>query len=40
MRMESLKITRNAILSRNLAVVVDKSLVICLPGNQAGRSSV
>src|SRR5881409_2137499 len=29
MRMESMKITRNAILSRNLAVVVDKALVIC-----------
>src|SRR6266849_9210225 len=26
MRMESLKITRNAILSRNLAVIVDKAL--------------
>ena len=32
MRMESMKITKNAILSRNLAVVVEKSLVICLPG--------
>jgi molybdopterin adenylyltransferase len=32
MRMESMKITKNAILSRNLAVVVDKTLVICLPG--------
>ena len=29
MRAESMKITKNAILSRNLAVVVDKSLVIC-----------
>jgi molybdopterin adenylyltransferase len=36
MRMESLKITRNAILSRNLAVVVDKALVICLPGKPSG----
>jgi len=36
MRMESLKITPNAILSRNLAVVVDKSLVICLPGKPNG----
>jgi molybdopterin adenylyltransferase len=36
MRMESLKITRNAILSRNLAAVVDKSLVICLPGKPSG----
>jgi molybdopterin adenylyltransferase len=36
MRMESLKITPNAILSRNLAVVVDQSLVICLPGKPSG----
>jgi molybdopterin adenylyltransferase len=36
MRMESLKITPNAILSRNLAVVVDKALVICLPGKPSG----
>ena len=36
MRMESMKITKNAILSRNLAVVVDKALVICLPGKPAG----
>jgi len=32
MRAESMKITPNAILSRNLAVVVDWALVICLPG--------
>jgi molybdopterin adenylyltransferase len=32
MRTESLKITHNAILSRNLAAVVEKTLVICLPG--------
>src|SRR5277367_4622793 len=32
MRIESMKITKNAILSRNLAAVVDKTLVICLPG--------
>src|SRR5258708_8960777 len=31
MRMETLKLTRNAILSRNLAAVVDKTLLICLP---------
>src|ERR1700692_529684 len=31
MRMESMKITPNAILSRNLAVVVEKALVVCLP---------
>src|SRR5207249_6405075 len=36
MRMECTKITKNAILSRNLAVVVDKSLVICLPGKPSG----
>src|SRR3954454_9722415 len=36
MRIESMKITKNAILSRNLAVVVDKALVICLPGNPSG----
>jgi len=36
MRMESLKITRNAILSRNLAAVVDKTLVLCLPGKPSG----
>ncbi len=36
MRMESMKITRNAILSRNLAAVVDKALVICLPGKPSG----
>ena len=36
MRMESIKITRNAILSRNLAAVVDKALVVCLPGKPSG----
>jgi molybdopterin adenylyltransferase len=36
MRAESMKITRNAILSRNLATVVDKSLIICLPGKPSG----
>lgn len=36
MRMESMKITRNAILSRNMAAVVDKSLVLCLPGKPSG----
>jgi molybdopterin adenylyltransferase len=36
MRMESMKVTPNAILSRNLAVVVQKSLVICLPGKPSG----
>ena len=36
MRMESLKITKNAILSRNLAVVVERSLVVCLPGKPSG----
>ena len=36
MRAESMKITKNAILSRNLAVVVDCTLVICLPGKPSG----
>jgi molybdopterin adenylyltransferase len=36
MRMESMKITHNAILSRNLAAVVDRTLVICLPGKPTG----
>lgn len=36
MRLESMKITKNAILSRNLAAVVDRTLVICLPGKPSG----
>jgi molybdopterin adenylyltransferase len=36
MRMESMKITKNAILSRALAVVVEKALVIALPGKPSG----
>ena len=36
MRMESLKITPNSILSRSLAAVVDRTLVICLPGKPSG----
>lgn len=36
MRMKSLKITPNAILSRSLAAVVDRSLVIALPGKPSG----
>ena len=36
MRVESMKLTKNAILSRALAVVVDKALVICLPGKPTG----
>jgi molybdopterin adenylyltransferase len=36
MRIESMKITPNAILSRNLAAVVEKALVICLPGKPSG----
>ena len=36
MRLESMKINRNAILSRNLAAVVDRTLVICLPGKPTG----
>lgn len=36
MRSESMKITPNAILSRNLAAVVDRALVLCLPGKPRG----
>src|SRR5437868_7372276 len=36
MRAESMKITSNAIVSRNLAAVVDDSLVIALPGKPSG----
>jgi molybdopterin adenylyltransferase len=36
MRAESMKITPNAILSRNLAAVVDHALVIALPGKPNG----
>jgi len=36
MRAESIKLTPNAILSRNLAAVVDGSLVIALPGKPSG----
>jgi molybdopterin adenylyltransferase len=36
MRAESMKITPNAILSRNLAAVVDGALVIALPGKPGG----
>src|SRR6187401_968251 len=36
MRIESTKITPNAILSRSLAAVVDQSLVIALPGKPSG----
>jgi molybdopterin adenylyltransferase len=36
MRIESMKITKNAILSRGLAVVVEKTLVVCLPGKPSG----
>jgi molybdopterin adenylyltransferase len=36
MRMASMKITKNAILSRALAAVVEKTLVICLPGKPSG----
>src|SRR5438552_1204730 len=38
MRSESMKITKNAILSRNLTVVVDKNLIICLPGKASGAA--
>ena len=36
MRSESMKITPNAILSRNLAAVVARSLVVALPGKPRG----
>jgi molybdopterin adenylyltransferase len=36
MRLESLKLTPNAILSRSLAIVVEQTLVICLPGKPKG----
>jgi molybdopterin adenylyltransferase len=36
MRLESLKLTPNAILSRSLAIVVEKALVLCLPGKPKG----
>ncbi len=36
MRAESMKITPNAILSRNLAAVVDGAVVIALPGKPSG----
>jgi molybdopterin adenylyltransferase len=36
MRAESMKITPNAILSRNLAAIVDRALVIALPGKPSG----
>ncbi len=36
MRMESLKITPNAILSRSLAAVINQSLVVALPGKPSG----
>jgi molybdopterin adenylyltransferase len=36
MRAESMKITPNAILSRNLAAVVEGALVIALPGKPSG----
>ncbi|MEM7602133.1 MAG: MogA/MoaB family molybdenum cofactor biosynthesis protein [Verrucomicrobiota bacterium] len=36
MRMRSLEITPNAILSRSLAAIVDRSLVIALPGKPSG----
>src|ERR1700751_468856 len=36
MRAESMSITPNAILSRNLAAVVDHALVIALPGKPSG----
>jgi len=36
MRRESMKLTKNAILSRGLAATVGRALVICLPGKPSG----
>ena len=36
MRLESMKLTPDAILSRSMAIVVEKTLVICLPGKPKG----
>ena len=36
MRLESMKLTPNAILSRSLAAVVDQALILCLPGKPKG----
>ena len=36
MRLESVRLTPTAILSRSLAMVVEKTLVICLPGKPTG----
>jgi molybdopterin adenylyltransferase len=36
MRAESMKITKNAILSRALAAVVENALILCLPGKPSG----
>ena len=36
MRSESMKVTTNAILSRSLAAIIDRSLVIALPGKPSG----
>jgi len=36
MRLESMKITPNAILSRSLAAIVERSLVLALPGKPSG----
>lgn len=36
MRSESMKITPNAILSRSLAAIIERSLVIALPGKPSG----
>ncbi len=36
MRAESMRLTPNAILSRSLAVIVDRALVVALPGKPSG----
>jgi molybdopterin adenylyltransferase len=36
MRLDSMKISRHAMLSRNMAAVVGRALVVCLPGTPKG----
>jgi molybdopterin adenylyltransferase len=36
MRRESMRLTENAILSRSLAVIVERTVVVCLPGKPSG----
>jgi len=36
MRRESMRLTKNAILSRSLAAIVERTVVVCLPGKPSG----